>query len=231
MNSPLSLNEIAWRLFAATLAGALVGFERESHGRAAGLRTTILTCVASAIAMVTSEFLFAAGAAATAVGNWRPDPARLGAGILTGIGFLGAGTIIRHDNLIRGVTTAASLWFVTVLGLAFGSGLFELGLMGTALAMVILIVLPKVEKKIKSDWYATLTVVLELDALTESELAQRMKSLGLKIKRMHLNYDLPARQKTIVCELKLERHTALMLSQKTVADLRQCPGILRINWT
>src|SRR5437762_240743 len=118
----LTLWEMFLRLLMAFAAGFVVGWERESHGRPAGLRTNILACVAAALAMVVSEVLFAQGAAITATGAWRPDPARLGAGILTGIGFLGAGTILRHANMIRGVTTAATLWFVTVLGLAFGSG-------------------------------------------------------------------------------------------------------------
>ena len=100
----------------------------------------------------------------------RLDPARLGAGILTGIGFLGAGTILRHENLVRGVTTAASLWFVTVLGLAFGSGLFSLGFIGVAVALATLLVLPVFERTVASDDYATLTVTASLDALTEDEL-------------------------------------------------------------
>src|SRR5438552_15628913 len=146
----LSLWQMFLRLLLAFIAGFIVGWERESHGRPAGLRTNILACVASALAMVVSEVLFAQSAAATATGSWRPDPARLGAGILTGIGFLGAGTILRHANVIRGVTTAASLWFVTVLGLAFGSGQFALGFIGTGVALVTLFVLPPFEKHIPS---------------------------------------------------------------------------------
>src|SRR4249919_296017 len=99
----LSYNDMFLRLLMAFLAGAAIGWERESHGRPAGLRTTILACVASAVAMIISEVLFVESAAATATGSWRPDPARLGAGILTGIGFLGAGTILRHANFVRGV--------------------------------------------------------------------------------------------------------------------------------
>src|SRR5690606_29104215 len=108
------------RLGLAAMAGAIVGLERESHGRAAGLRTTMLVCVSAAVAMLVSHALFVAS---TGPGiSWRPDPARLAAGILTGMGFLGGGAIIREGNMVRGVTTAAALWFVTVLGLAFGSG-------------------------------------------------------------------------------------------------------------
>ncbi len=230
MNAPLTDTEIILRILAATLAGALVGLERESHGRAAGLRTTMLACVAAAIAMIISQGLFSDSAAATAGGNWRPDPARLGAGILTGIGFLGAGTILRHENMIRGVTTAASLWFVTVLGLAFGSGRFGLGAIGVGVALVILLVLPPLERHIHSDWYSKLSVTMELDALSESQLEARLQVLGLKIRRMDLNYDIAAQRKTISCELKLERRAALELSARTIADLRHCPGVLHIHW-
>jgi putative Mg2+ transporter-C (MgtC) family protein len=231
MDAAPAFSEIIWRIIAATLAGALIGMERETHGRPAGLRTTILTCVASALAMILSEALFYHSAQGLSGGNWRPDPARLGAGILTGIGFLGAGTILRHEKIILGVTTAASLWFVTVLGLAFGSGLFLPGAIGLGIALIALVLLPKVEKFIPSDWYATLTITLELEALTEQELKRRLKALGLKVKRMDLNYDLTARQKIISCELKLKRRSLLEMSTKTMADLRQCPGVLQIKWT
>ena len=124
MNSQLSITDILIRLGLALASGLIIGYERETHGRAAGFRTTILTCVASALAMIISQMLYI-DSADTSV-TWRPDPARLAAGILTGMGFLGGAGIIRHDNVIRGVTTAAVLWFMTVLGLAFGSGQAEL---------------------------------------------------------------------------------------------------------
>jgi putative Mg2+ transporter-C (MgtC) family protein len=230
MNPPLTTDDIVLRLLAATLAGALMGWERESHGRAAGLRTTMLACVASAVAMIISESLFIQGANATPSGSWRPDPARLAAGILTGIGFLGAGTILRHNDAIRGVTTAASLWFVTVLGLAFGNGQFLLGTIGLCIALPTLVVLPEVEKHIRSDWYSKLSVTTELDSLNQPELEQRLKRLGLSIRRVSLNYDLTARQKTISCDVRLERHHANEMAAKTVDDLRQCPGVLHITW-
>jgi putative Mg2+ transporter-C (MgtC) family protein len=231
MDAAPTFSEIIWRIVAATLAGALVGMERESRGRAAGLRTTILTCLASALAMITSEYLFSGAAAATAGGNWRPDPARLGAGILTGIGFLGAGTILRHEDTIRGVTTAACLWLVTVLGLAFGAGLFLVGGIGLAIAFMTLILLPDVEKFIASDWFATLTVTLELDsAFEEHQLKERMQALGFQVRRVELIYDMVARRKIFSCELKLKRRHLLALSSKVISELRQCPGVLEIKW-
>src|ERR1043166_7903677 len=97
----LSTIDILFRVLLACFAGLLVGWERESHGRPAGLRTNILACVASAIGMIISEILLPRAAAAGLAASVRADPARLGAGILTGIGFLGAGTIIRHESFVR----------------------------------------------------------------------------------------------------------------------------------
>ena len=145
---PLSTPDILLRVGSALIAGLIVGFERESHGRAAGLRTTILVSVASALAMILSEHLYRMSGD---IQTWRPDPARLAAGILTGMGFLGAGTIIRQDNVIRGVTTAAVLWFVSVLGLIFGSGYFILGFLGVLVALLTLFVLPGLENFIKNN--------------------------------------------------------------------------------
>ena len=220
--------EIVLRVLVAFAAGVLVGLERESHGRAAGLRTTTLACVSAAVAMILSEKLFLEGAAA---GNaWRPDPARFGAGILTGIGFLGAGTIIRHANVIRGVTTAASLWFVTVLGLAFGSGEFALGFIGLLVAVLVLYLLPILEKQIQIDWYVTLTVTLALDAMSEEEFRRRLKAHGVKVKAVDFTCDFATRQKSITCELKMKRKTAFALSTKLLAELRECPGVLQVKW-
>jgi putative Mg2+ transporter-C (MgtC) family protein len=126
MMSSITFQEVLLRVLLAFVAGIALGWERETHGRPAGLRTNILACVASAVAMILSERLFIESAAATPTGSVRADPALLGAGILTGIGFLGGGTILRHENFVHGVTTAATLWLGTVLGLAFGSGLFLL---------------------------------------------------------------------------------------------------------
>src|SRR5689334_6775160 len=168
--SSLSVWLMCLRLLLAFFAGFVVGWERESHGRPAGLRTNILACVAAAMAMVVSELLFAHSAAANPSGSWRPDPARLGAGILTGIGFLGGGAILKHHDFVLGVTTAATVWFMTVIGLAFGSGLFALGTLGVVLAMVVLYVLPGLERHIKTDAYATLKVTARPGSLTLEEL-------------------------------------------------------------
>ena len=228
---PLPIWEMFVRILMAFVAGFIIGWERESHGRPAGLRTTILACVASAVAMVVSEILFIESAAQASGGNWRPDPARLGAGILTGIGFLGAGTILRHANMIRGVTTAASLWFVTVIGLAFGSGLFALGFIGVGMAMLTLFVLPAFEKHIPVDLHATLSVTTELEAITADALAKRIEDFGPVIKSMRQSYDLESKHQHFICELKLKKARVPDLSNRILADLKLSPGVLRLRWT
>ena len=180
--------------------------------------------------MVVSQILFIESAAANPTASWRPDPARLGAGILTGIGFLGGGTILRHENLIRGVTTAASLWFVTVLGLAFGSGEYVVGGIGIAVAMVTLFILPYFEKLIQSDWYSTLSVTMLLDGLSEIDLRRRLQQLGLIVNAMRFDYDLEKKQKTVVCDVKLKRREVFDLSANVVKELTLEPGIVQVKW-
>src|SRR3954468_24366715 len=140
MMSSLTISEIALRLGTAFVASALLGMERETRGRAAGFRTTVLVCTAAALTMIISQLLFIESGATSP--SWRPDPARLAAGLLAGMGFLGAGTIVRHADVVRGVTTAATLWFATILGMAFGSGQIVVGSIGLGIALVVLLLLP-----------------------------------------------------------------------------------------
>jgi putative Mg2+ transporter-C (MgtC) family protein len=230
MMSPITVPDMLLRVSLAFIAGFALGWERERHGRPAGLRTNILACVASAIAMIVSEILFFESTTATPSGSVRADPARLGAGILTGIGFLGGGTILRHENFVRGVTTAATLWLVTVLGLAFGSGLFLLGGSGLALGLLALFVLPRLEAHVQSDWYAKLIVRVALTAFSEEELRRRIEDLGPRVLAMRLDYDLEKRQKILTSELKLSQGQRFELASKLVAGLAQVPGVMQIAW-
>jgi putative Mg2+ transporter-C (MgtC) family protein len=229
--SQVNVGEMLLRVALAFFAGFAVGWERESHGRPAGLRTNILACVASAVAMIVSENLLLHSVHAGLSDALRADPARLAAGILTGIGFLGAGTILRQDDFVRGVTTAATLWVVTILGLAFGSGQFVPGLLGLAFTLVTLVLLPPLEKHIRGDWYATVVVTSELAGIGEQEVKQRIEQLGLTVLAMQLSRDLTADRKTTSCELKLERRQRHELCTKVVTELSSLPGVSRVDWT
>ena len=228
--SPIGIKEMCLRVGLAFVAGFAVGGERETHGRPAGLRTNILACIAAAVAMIVSEMLFIESAAATPTGSVRADPARLGAGILTGIGFLGAGTILRHENFVRGVTTAATLWLVTVLGLAFGSGMFALGGIGLALALITLLLLHRFEAHLDSDWYATLAVTVAQEGLTEDDFKKQLEGLGLQVLSMKLSYDFEDKKKTFTSDLKCSRNERFEVPRQLAARLAQAPGITRIEW-
>jgi putative Mg2+ transporter-C (MgtC) family protein len=228
--TPLTFPEILLRVGLAFVAGFIIGFERSGRGRPAGLRTTILTCVVASIGMIVSEELFVESGAMVASGNWRPDPARLGAGVLTGIGFLGAGTIMRHDNVIRGVTTAACLWFVTVIGLAFGSGEYAVGGIGFAIGLITLFILPRLEMHIQAERYATLTVIESLEGIGEDELRKHVEAMGAHTKTLKLSYDLEKKQKKIVLELRLKKPLVYDTCRKLIAEVGKSRGVLQVSW-
>jgi putative Mg2+ transporter-C (MgtC) family protein len=227
MNS-LTMYDVAVRLGLTLVTALVIGFERESHGRAAGLRTTVLAALAAALAMIISGELFVEGAAGSA--SWRPDPARLAAGILAGMGFLGAGAIIREGNMVRGVTTAAVMWFVTILGLAFGSGLIGLGLIGWGLALVTLFLLPKLESQIRNDWYGAVTVRVKLDGISADEVRSRLERHDLKVKKVELHHDLEHHHKTMRFELKYKKTDLFALSRAVMAELDKGDGVYEVKW-
>jgi putative Mg2+ transporter-C (MgtC) family protein len=228
--SALDLKTVLIRIAFAMAAGMVLGLERESHGRAAGLKTTILACVASCLAMILSENFYRETAlAAGAV--FRPDRARLAAGILTGIGFLGAGAIIRQGTLVRGVTTAAVLWFITILGLAFGSGHLAVGMIGTGIAIVALFAMPHMEARIKKDYYCSVTVVLGLNGISDEEIGKRLQECGVRVQRTSFDYDLAGQSRSLHCDVKLRRNDVAALSRQVVSILTACPGVTRVKWT
>lgn len=134
---------ITIRMFTAVLCGGLIGIEREHKRRPAGYRTHILVCLGASITTLTSQYLIVSG--------WTTDPARIGAQVVAGMGFIGAGTIIvtrrRH---VKGLTTAAGLWTSAIIGLAIGIGYIEAALIATALVLFAEVVLSKIEWFISS---------------------------------------------------------------------------------
>ena len=136
----LTDGQIILRLVLTVFLSGFIGFERQIHKRTAGLRTHILVALGSCLIMLTSLYVFDIYKEIT-----KLDPARIAAGVITGIGFLGAGTIIREKEGIRGLTTAASLWVVAGIGLACGCGFLNASIYTTALALVVLFLLRFVE--------------------------------------------------------------------------------------
>lgn len=138
----MSFADVGLRLLVAALLSGLIGYERERKGRAAGLRTHILVGIGSALIMLTGLHLFE-----VFEGRAELDPTRLGAQVVSGIGFLGAGTIFRAKASIRGLTTAASLWTVAGVGLAAGSGFYAGAIITTGIVLIVLFALTKLEPR------------------------------------------------------------------------------------
>lgn len=206
-------------LLAAMVAGGLIGAERERHGRAAGLRTTLLVCLAGCVAMMLSVRL------------GGPDVARLAAGVLSGMGFLGAGVIVReHTHLIRGVTTAATLWFSSVIGLVLGAGLYLLGGLATVVVLVVLHLVPRVEKGIENDWYSDLEVAAEGTALDLKVLQEMLQKLAVTVKEVDWSEDLVAGERLFRLHLKYAKGMRQVLPGMIVTNLSTLRGIKRIHW-
>jgi putative Mg2+ transporter-C (MgtC) family protein len=135
--------EILTRLVLSLILSGFIGLERQVHRRSAGLRTHILVSLGSCLIMLTSLYVFDIYKNQTTM-----DPARIAAGVITGIGFLGAGTIIREREGIKGLTTAASLWVVAGIGLAMGCGFYRAGIYATILSLAALVVLRYLENTV-----------------------------------------------------------------------------------
>ena len=175
----ISEQEIILRLLFGAIVGGVIGFEREAHGRAAGFRTQLIVCVAAVLIMIISEnYYFYFQHIDPAL---RIDPARISAGALIGIGFLGAGVIVKSGVTIRGLTTAAPIWIVSAIGLAIGGGLYLEATATWIITIVALLILRKVEKKIKILLFKTITVSTRITENAEETITSILSDYGIHI--------------------------------------------------
>lgn len=178
--STLTIWAIIVRLILSCLCGGIIGMERAKKHHAAGLRTYILVCLGSCIAMCTNQFI----GDITGVGDY----ARLGAQVISGIGFLGAGTIlVTSRNQIRGLTTAAGLWACACLGLSIGIGFYTLAICATVVIIIVLTVLPKIENAITAHAKA---MEIHIEFGTRENLKQfvnYVRTINLKVSSIEHN--------------------------------------------
>jgi putative Mg2+ transporter-C (MgtC) family protein len=169
--------DTAVRLVLTVVAGFLVGLDRGERGHAVGLRTTILVTLAAAVAMIQGNAVLAT------VGKTHEsfavmDIMRMPLGILTGIGFIGGGAIVKRDDIAIGVTTAATIWMMTVIGLCFGGGQLGLGSAGTLITLVTLRSVRWFEPHLKHDQHATVTIPAAPDLATIRQVGDLLASRG-----------------------------------------------------
>ncbi|MBC2731835.1 MgtC/SapB family protein [Thiobacillus sp.] len=175
---------ITIHLLGALFAGGIIGLERSFHGRPAGFRTHALVCLASSLLMLITlyQLKWLPGVPLDTV---RTDPTRMAQGIMTGIGFLGAGVIFKEGLSVRGLTTAASIWITAAIGILIGIGFYFPAILGTALTVGTLSLFRWIEAKLPSHFYAHHFVRFDRDnAMPEPELKQFVMDNGFTIANM-----------------------------------------------
>ena len=216
------------RLVTAAVLGGLIGFERDKRGRAAGLRTHLLVSLGSALFTLISVEV---ADLARAGGSTTADPGRISAQIVSGIGFLGAGAIVKEGLTIRGLTTAACLWTVAAIGLAAGSGAFELAVIVTIISLASLVFLNRLERVYDKDSYRSLEVVTDCSEAPDDVLAL-IEAAGMDVLYMDLERDLTRNVMTLTYTLRwghrdsTDAHSIPLVQRLESSNL----GITRIQW-
>jgi putative Mg2+ transporter-C (MgtC) family protein len=185
--------EMTLRLLAGLAAGALIGYERSYNGRPAGLRTHALVCMASSLLMLVTVYESHWVRAVTA-DSVRLDPTRMAQGIMTGIGFLGAGAILKEGLTIRGLTTAASIWITAAIGVLAGIGFYFPLLVTVVLTLVVLAAFRRVESMMPTQSYFYFDVrFAREDAMTEEAIREFLGQHGFSVANLSHRVDGDAR--------------------------------------
>lgn len=211
--------EVAIRLSAAVAVGGAVGWERERHDKPAGLRTHILVSLGSATFMLLGFEV--GGHLAPRYGEAGLDPTRVLQGVVGGIGFLGAGAIIRHGINVRGLTTAASLWVVAAIGVSVGAGMYVLAIATTALVILALWPLSQVKRLLagKADETRRLAVTLARDARVATALAAIEES-GFAMDSVEVGEEEDVRRLDVVIKTSADASVGALLD-----DLGELEGV------
>ncbi|WP_066503905.1 MgtC/SapB family protein [Abyssisolibacter fermentans] len=221
----LNITCISVRLLMALVLGGLIGLQREGKNRPAGFRTHILVCMGAALIMLCGIFLF---------NNYSSfsnlDPARLGAQVISGIGFLGAGTIIKEGSTVKGLTTAASLWAVAGIGLAVGSGFYIGAIIATLLILITLIIFSKFEP------YINQSKIYSYIDLSTINIPGQIGKIGTVLGNLNISIDNISMEESSKNHLSLELTITnpLKIPNNTIVkNLAQIEGIqsIEINHT
>lgn len=175
--------EYIFRIVLSAILGALIGYERQFKHKSAGLRTNILVCIGSCLIMILSNLLYE-----NVEGKTNADPARLAAQVVSGIGFLGAGAIIKEGVNVIGLTTAACIWVVSGVGLAVGAGYYVIAIFSSLLVYIILEILSHMD-----NWFVpTDNIMLKIKMVNSSnkikEVYNKLLNLGLKSKHFSVSF-------------------------------------------
>ncbi|NLT19455.1 MAG: MgtC/SapB family protein [Syntrophomonadaceae bacterium] len=220
----MSVYEIIFKLALAGILGGLIGLERESLNRPAGLRTYTLVTVGSALAMIVSLDMYF-----QYYQTVNADPGRIAAQVISGIGFLGAGTIMREGATVRGLTTAAGLWVVACIGLAVGAGLYIPAIVTTILILFILIYFVEFEERFTGmRVYKGLIMVVEDRPGQVGVIGSILGNMGVLIKNIQLTR-LEDEDLEVELLLHLPAHISITEIIEELSDVEGLKNIQRLN--
>jgi putative Mg2+ transporter-C (MgtC) family protein len=223
----ITLADVLVRLACTLIAGAIIGYNRGEHGKTAGLRTTMLVCLAASVAMLQVNYLLplAGRSPDSFIVN---DLMRFPLGILTGVGFIGGGAILRRRDIVTGVTTAATLWYVTVIGLAFGGGQLVLGALATVIGALILWVVRLIEHLMVCEFRARLTVTTDASTTMSERLREQLRTNGLTI--VATTVEIAPDHRIYVYEVLESRTEGDGKVPPLVDALAREPGVRTVRW-
>lgn len=210
--------EIGAKLLLAGILGGFIGLERESHGRPAGLRTHILVSLGACLVMLISTIgLIATGRSY--------DPGRMAAQVISGIGFLGAGTIMREGVNVSGLTTAASLWVVAGIGLAIGAGFYVGAVVTTVLAVMTLILLEYVERRYIPSRLMSVHITIENQPGKMGHICQSVGNVGINIKNVEMEIDEVKNQANVIVFFDCTEFPR----EQLLEELTKLPGVIKVR--
>lgn len=226
----ITWEQVALRLALSAVAAALIGLNRGEHGSPAGLRTNLLVCLAACIAMIQANLLM------NTVGKASDsfvvlDLMRLPLGILSGIGFIGAGAILRKEDRVTGVTTAATLWFVTVMGLCFGGGQLRLGGAALGLALLVLWAMKWIELRLPQEHRGLLVMTFNRKAPAEEQLRDELKQYGYKLLSCAKSFTDHGQVRELRCQVFWQGRKGQVVQPPFLEAYAQHPDVLRLEWT
>ena len=225
------VNNFAIRLLLAAVLGACIGLERDIRGRSAGLRTNILVSLGSAVFTILSIAIAESYASGVVAGLFSSDPTRIMAQIVTGIGFLGAGAIIKSGLSIRGLTTAACLWITSAIGMCCGAGYYDVAILTTIIAILVLTLLVRVEHLYSKDAYRVLEILAPIDTDTKS-LLQTVTSCDLDLIDFDQEKNYQDKSIRLVINIRLRNRDMTDKSCHTIIENieKTNPEIKKIIW-
>jgi putative Mg2+ transporter-C (MgtC) family protein len=220
--------ELSLRLIGAAVAGGLVGLEREVSDQPAGFRTHMLVALGSCLFTLVSAYGFGAFLGGEAAPQIRFDPTRIAAQVVTGIGFLGAGAILRYGTTVRGLTTAASLWVVAAVGLAIGAGAYLISGVTTAVTLLALLALkPLRTRLVRGLRKEHEEFLIEVDPQLEVEgLVHDLGEEGVRVDHFRVEEEDGVRQIVVFLALPPDRRPEDM-----AGVLARVPGVRNVDWT